>query len=104
MTGVSVAHKPSARGQRVRNRHPDGGSIGEGNSPANADFEIGRCGSATGIDFSSASVYGCAGLAYRCSGAATSQMRPRYITMTRSLTLFTTARSWAMKISVRLNV
>ena len=46
-------------------------------------------------------MYGCAGRAYRSSLGATSHSLPRYITATRSLTFFTTARSWAMKINVK---
>src|SRR5690606_38018780 len=33
-TGSSSAQRSVARGQRVRNRQPDGGSMGEGGSPA----------------------------------------------------------------------
>ena len=46
-------------------------------------------------------MYGWAGARYSSSLGATSQSLPRYITATRSLMFFTTARSWAMKISVR---
>ena len=45
-------------------------------------------------------MYGCAGAPYSASGSATSHSFPRYITATRSLMFFTTARSWAMKIMV----
>ncbi len=53
-------------------------------------------GSGTGIERSSAAVYGCAGRGVEVVGRPTSQILPRYITATRSLTFFTTARSWAM--------
>ena len=62
---------------------------------------IDACGSGTGMADSSAAVYGCAGLVYNPSGDATSHNLPRYMTATRSLTFFTTARSWAMNTSVR---
>ncbi len=32
-SGTSLAHRSTARGQRVRNRQPDGGLIGDGGSP-----------------------------------------------------------------------
>ena len=78
-----------------------GGAIGDGRSPSSTLLSSGRLrGSGSGIDSSKALVYGWAGSAYRSSGGATSQTFPRYMTTTRSLTFFTTARSWAMNTMV----
>ena len=45
-------------------------------------------------------MYGWAGDSYSVSAGPISQILPRYMTATRSLTFFTTARSWAMKSKV----
>ena len=75
--------------------------MGEGTSPPRTFAGSGRtAGSAMGIAASRAAVYGCAGCEKRVEGGATSQSLPRYMTATRSLTLRTTPRSWAMKIIV----
>ncbi len=96
-----AAHCSCDFGQRVRNRQPDGGWIGDGTSPPSTRSSSGRIdGSGTGIAASSAPVYGCDGWAKRSSGAPTSHIFPRYMTRTRSLTFFTTARSCAMNTSV----
>ena len=50
------------RGQRVRNRHPDGGATGVGISPITLARASGRMlGSGTGIASSNTRVYGCDG-------------------------------------------
>ncbi len=99
--GSSSAQRSWARGQRVRKRQPDGGNTGDGISPSIRLLGSGRTvGSGTGIDLSRMSVYGWAGRAYSVSAPATSHSLPRYITPTRSLTFLTTARSWAMNMSV----
>src|SRR5512132_1910956 len=62
ISGSTWAQCSWARGQRVRNRQPDGGSSGDGRSPGTSpDAWAGTVGSGTGIDDSSAAVYGCAG-------------------------------------------
>src|SRR4051794_5815322 len=101
MTGSVCAHTSAARGHRVRNRQPDGGATGEGGSPTTSPTWVDTSGSGAGIACSSRYEYGCAGVEYSRSGGATSQIFPRYITATRSLTFFTTARSWEMNNSVR---
>ena len=59
------AHVLRPCGQRVRNRQPLGGATGDGISPPSVvAVASGRTlGSGTGIDASSAAVYGCAGCA-----------------------------------------
>src|SRR5262245_27140124 len=100
--GSSSAQRSAARGQRVRNRPPDGGLSGEGTSPPTPGSSSGLVsGSGTGIAESKAAVYGCLGDRNRSSGEPISHSLPRYITATRSLTFFTTARSCAMKTIVR---
>ena len=49
--GSSAAQMSCARGQRVRNRQPDGGSIADGSSPATplATFDFSTTGSAFGM-------------------------------------------------------
>src|SRR5690606_36116419 len=62
--GSTLAHSSWARGQRVRKRHPLGGSIGEGSSPPRWRTALtSASGSGSGIAESSAEVYGWAGLA-----------------------------------------
>ena len=99
-----VAHSAVAAGQRVWKRQPLGGSTGEGGSPSTgARRGVDQAASSTGttgIDASSTLVYGWAGSRYTASLGPTSHILPRYITATRSLMLFTTARSWAMKTRV----
>src|SRR5205823_12619938 len=84
-----------ARGHRGWNRHPDGGSIGEGTSPSRMIrfFWAAMSGSGMGTADSSAPVYGCFGFRYRVSPVAVSTIRPRYMTETRSDTCLTTDRS-----------
>ena len=55
-----------------------------------------RPGRAPGSPRSAARYRDARGRANSCSDGPTSHSRPRYITATRSLTAFTTARSWAM--------
>ena len=85
-------------GQRVRNRHPDGGSIGLGMSPVSVIRSRSRSitGSGSGIADSNACVYGCAAAVYSSSAGPTSTSLPRYITATMSEMCRTTDRSWAM--------
>src|SRR5579859_1044751 len=96
--GSVSLHRACAFGQRGWNRHPGGGSIGDGTSPASMI----RCrsaaasGSAAGAADSSAVVYGCRDELYTSSFGPSSQMRPRYMTATESLTCRTTSRSCAM--------
>ena len=59
--GTSSAHSSVARGQRVRNRQPDGGSIGDGGSPLMVAVARAAPGSVDGMESSSALVYGCSG-------------------------------------------
>src|SRR5204863_7793033 len=94
--GSVVAHTSAARGHRVRKRQPDGGATGDGGSPATSLTFGTASGSGLGMACSSTNEYGCAGWEYKRSGGATSQILPRYMTATRSLTFFTTARSWEM--------
>src|SRR5262245_41516493 len=101
MTGSVETHSSVARGQRVRNRQPDGGATGDGGSPTTSLTWATTSGSGAGMACSNRYEYGCAGCEYRRSGGATSQILPRYITATRSLTFFTTARSWEMNTRVR---
>ena len=55
--GCSAAQRSWARGQRVRNRHPLGGSSGDGRSPGTRPLDsVVTLGSGTGIDDSSADV------------------------------------------------
>jgi hypothetical protein len=86
----------AARGQRVLNRQPDGGLIGDGGSPRSVALARAAPGSVDGIESSSALVYGCSGCLYTDSPGPTSQNLPRYMTATRSLTCLTRARSCAM--------
>ena len=99
-SGSVVVHTSVTFGHRGWKRHPDGGSTGDGGSPTTSTGVGGASGSGTGIDASSTLVYGCIGARYSSSLGATSHSLPRYITATRSLMFLTTARSWAMKISV----
>ena len=77
--------------------------IGEGISPrprsafTPASVEVP---SIDGIDETSSRVYGCTGSSNSAVVSPSSQIRPRYITATRSLMLRTTPRSWAMNTSV----
>ena len=90
---------PRAMGQRVWNRQPEGGLIGDGISPDSSTRRRPRCsfGSGSGIAESSALVYGCFGLVYVSGLLAISTILPRYMTITRSLMCRTTERSCAMK-------
>ena len=54
--GTSDAHTSCARGQRVRNRQPDGGEIGDGGSPVSVAVARAAPGSVDGIESSSALV------------------------------------------------
>ena len=100
-TWASAAAALSAGEIRAQARQI-GGATGDGISPPTVCSSRGRTvGSGTGIELSKAALYGWAGRAYNSSGGATSHSLPRYITATRSLTFFTTARSWAMNTNVR---
>src|SRR6266567_3489033 len=55
-SGSSVAQRSAASGQRVRNRQPDGGLIGDGGSPLIVAVARPAPGSVDGIDSSSALV------------------------------------------------
>ena len=55
-SGTSTAHRSAARGQRVRNRQPDGGLIGDGGSPSMVAWPAPAPGSVDGIESSSALV------------------------------------------------
>src|SRR3954469_11931917 len=96
--GSTSAQMLSARQQRVRNRHPLGGSVGVGGSPTRTIRARSRSisGSGIGAADSNAFVYGCAGRLYSSETGATSTILPRYITATRWLRWRTTERSWAM--------
>ena len=54
--GSSSAHRSVARGQRVRNRQPLGGLIGDGGSPWMTELARAAPGSVDGIESSSALV------------------------------------------------
>src|SRR6266542_5038139 len=88
------------------NRHPEGGSMGEGTSPSRMIRFLwaARSGSAMGTAERRAPEYGCLGFMYRVSPDAISTIFPRYITATRSDTCLTTDRSWAMNRYVRLKI
>ena len=61
--------RSAARGQRVRNRQPDGGAIGDGSSPLIVCAARGSTdGSVTGIELIRIAVYGCSGRTNRSSG------------------------------------
>ena len=55
-TGALLSQTASANGQRVRNRQPEGGSIGLGGSPTIGGSSIRRAGSIDGREASSAVV------------------------------------------------
>ena len=87
----------------VWNRQAGGGLSGLGTSPASLIRSRRlRCpfaawaGSGTGTADSSATVYGCIGVAYKSSLAAFYTTFPRYITATWSLMCRTTDRSCAI--------
>ncbi len=80
--------------------HPGGGRSGLGMSPCSSVRARRACGLDAGVAASSACVYGCSGASYSASVGATSTMRPRYITATRSLMCRTTASPCATISSV----
>src|SRR5699024_8375000 len=101
ISGRSVAQISVARGQRVRNRQPDGGSSGEGSSELVASTGGPPSGSANvprsvGAEELGRPVYGWAGGRYRSDVSATWHTVPRYITATRSAMLCTPDRSCEM--------
>jgi hypothetical protein len=55
-SGASLAHRSAARGQRVRNRQPDGGLTGDGGSPRRVAVARAAPGSVEGMESSSALV------------------------------------------------
>ena len=76
---------------------PDGELSGLGTSPSRMIRSLPVfVGSSSGIDESSACVYGCAGFAYRSSLSAISTMFPKYMTPIRSDMCLTMDRSCAM--------
>src|SRR5699024_7419566 len=105
ISGRSVAQISVARGQRVRNRQPDGGSSGEGSSELVASTGGPPSVSANvppsvGAEEMSSIVYGWAGARYRSDVSGTSHTVHRYITATRSAMLCTTDRSCEMNTMV----
>src|SRR4029077_7545631 len=58
MAGGTLSHTPSAKGQRVRKRHPEGGLIGLGGSPLSGALSVRRRGSIDGMADSTACVWG----------------------------------------------
>ena len=83
--------------RRVLNLQPDGELSGLGTSPSRMIRSLPVfVGSSSGIDESSACVYGCAGFAYRSSLSAISTMFPKYMTPIRSDMCLTMDRSCAM--------
>ena len=89
--GASRRQRSSAQGQRGWKAQPGGGSSGFGTSPATAVRAtpvICRSGTAS----SSIRVYGCCGAPNSRRVGASSTMRPRYMTPTRSAMWWTTAR------------
>src|SRR5207245_565476 len=95
--GRSAAQIGIAAAQRVRNLQPEGGDRGLGISPSSGAAS-GWSGFTSGIEASSACVYGCNGAAYNPSGVQCSTTWPRYMTSTWSDTYWTTLRSWLMKM------
>ena len=82
--GSTAAQRSVAFQQRVLNRQPDGGSIGDGTSPTSRIrlSESRRDGLATGTADIKALVYGWAGLLYKVAASPTSTIFPKYITAT----------------------
>src|SRR2546428_13629318 len=94
--GSVVLQIPWVNRQRVRNRHPLGGSIGLGNSPLMGISTYSWAGSGMGTAERCARGEGCVGCAMTSSVGAVSTIRPRYLTAIRSYLESATARYWAM--------
>src|SRR5699024_7880914 len=102
-SGSSVTHLSEANGQRVWNRHPVGGSIGEGTSPDKIIRSLFASGSVFGIADNSDFVYGCCGFVNNDFLSAISTIFPKYITITRSDMCRTTPRSCEINRYVKLS-
>jgi hypothetical protein len=82
--GTSMAQRSIARGQRVRNAHPDIASSGDGGSLGAAASTIRRARPRFGVLAKSACVYGCSGRAKIAYFGPCSTALPRYMTSTAS--------------------
>src|SRR6478609_9521587 len=98
--GLICEHSEIAYGHRVRNRHPDGGSTGDGTSPVRTMRLRGRAEAITGTAEINATVYGINGRAYSSDAGASSTILPRYMTQIRSEICCTALRSWEMNRNV----
>ena len=101
-SGSSCSQRSWAIGQRVRNRQPAGIRSGLGGSPL--DGRRALAGAGRHPRDGGQQARGCrggAGAAYSSSVGATSMIRPRYITATRSHRCRTTARLCEMSSRVR---
>ena len=97
--GSCSAQTSCARGHRVRNRQPLGGSTGEGGSPLIVGVRRRlrrRAGPGSGSSPAARPCTGGSGARYSASAGPTSTSLPRYMTATRSETCLTSGRSCAM--------
>ncbi len=84
--GSTVSHVPGmATGHRGWNGQPDGAAMTLGGSPVTTGrIRVRLAGSGSGTAARSARVYGCSGPSMRGRAPASSTIRPRYMTATRS--------------------